>query len=177
MRTVTVPDNVVTGKPFTPEEWVGIVGCGLTLEQYRDVVLKLATYTHQGTHDRGKEQDATGRWMPAPIHPETGQPLQEDNPADEIEIKFKKLLRTSLLLHINQAHCLNRWPQPGEFRKRGKLSDGVPPRAARHARRTPLSRGGKRAAGRGKGAAFKKSQIENRKSKILDLGFWILDSP
>jgi hypothetical protein len=85
------------------------------LEQYQDIVLKLATYTHQGTHDRGKEQDATGRWMPAPIHPETGQPLQEDNPADEIEIKFKKLLRTSLLLHINQAHCLNRWPQPGEF--------------------------------------------------------------
>jgi hypothetical protein len=115
MRTVTVPDNVVTGKAFTPEEWVALVGCGLTLEQYREIVLKLATYTHQGTHDRGKEQDATGRWLPAPIHPETGQALQEENPADEVEIKFKKLLRTSLLLHINQAHCLNRWPQPGEF--------------------------------------------------------------
>jgi hypothetical protein len=115
MRTVTVPDNVVTGKAFTPEEWVGLVGCGLTLEQYREIVLKLATYTHRGTHDRGKEQDATGRWLPAPIHPETGQPLQEENPADEVEIKFKKLLRTSLLLHINRAHCLNRWPEPGEF--------------------------------------------------------------
>jgi hypothetical protein len=115
MRTVSVPANVVTGKPFTPEELVELIGCGLTLDQYRGILLKLATYTHQGTHDRGKEQDVHGRWTPAPIHTETGQPLQEENPADEVELKFKRLLRASLNQHLNRVHCLNRWPVAGEF--------------------------------------------------------------
>ncbi len=112
MRKVSVPENVVTGKLFSPEEWVSIVnelGCKLSLSDYQTLLLAIGTYECQGFKDRGPEQDGQGVFR-TPCDPHTGKPLKEELPADAVEMKLKHLLWVSLQKHFHLVKCGNRWP-------------------------------------------------------------------
>jgi hypothetical protein len=136
VRSVVVPENVVTGRPFTPTQFIEAInalGCPLTVDVYSKLLLLLATCEHQGTHDRGPEQGASGEFQ-VPIDKKTGEPLQEENPYDAVEEKFKRLLWVSLQRHFHLVRCGNRWPdtfepaesEPTEF-PRGLLATDANP--------------------------------------------------
>ncbi len=141
MRKVTIPSNVITDKAFSPEEMVEILACGITLEQYRAMIERMACYTHQGFTDRGPECRPDGVWTAAPVHPQTGQPLQEENAPDEVEQKLKRLMWVSFQRHYHLTLCGNRWPdsfdlpevEPQQF-PRDLLEQGAGEREQRETR-------------------------------------------
>lgn len=110
MRKVTIPSNVVTGTPFSPEEMVELLDCGITFDQYKALIERMACYTHQGFSDRGPECRPDGVWTSAPIDSKTGKPLQEENAPDEVEKKLKRLMWVSFQRHYHMTVCGNRWP-------------------------------------------------------------------
>jgi hypothetical protein len=111
MRKVTIPSNVVTGKPFSPEEMVALLDCGITAAEYRALIERMACYTPQGFADRGPECRPDGVWTAAPVCPHTGKPLQEENAPDEVEKKLKRLMWVSFQRHYHLTVCGNRWPE------------------------------------------------------------------